>query len=212
MTEVMPCYSLPLIESSSILKVPIMKSAIIFSLLLIASATLVHAQAEPSSLVKLPVPDLEVVDQNGHHLRFSSDVLKDRTAVINTFFTNCAAICPITQETFSKLAKSLSSRLGHDLVLISISVDPEHDTPERMKIWGQKFNVGKGWLLLSGNKAQTEELLKSLRLFAPGNQRHQTAVLIGNRNTGWIRASGFASEQKLQKLVDDFATRTMAGN
>jgi hypothetical protein len=66
-------------------------------------------------------------------------------------------------------------------------------------------------VLLSGNKAETEALLKSLGLFAPGNQRHQTAVLIGNRTTGWIRASGFFSEEKLQKLVDDFAPRAMAG-
>lgn len=187
-----------------------MKSAIIFFSLLIASATVVHAQNSSSALAKLPVPDLEVIDQNGHHLRFKSDVLKDRTAVINTFFTNCAAICPITQETFSKLAKSLSKRLGRDLILISISVDPEHDTPERMKAWGKKFKVGSGWVLLSGNKAETEELLKSLGLFAPGSQRHQTTVLIGNRNTGWIRASGFASEEKLHKMVEEFGPDAIA--
>lgn len=157
------------------------------------------------------MPDLKVLDQNGRHLRFSSDVLKDRTAVINTFFTNCAAICPITQETFAKLAKSLRNRLGQDLLLISISVDPEHDTPERMKAWGKKFNVGSGWVLLSGKKAETEELLRSLGLFAPGKQRHQTAVLIGNRNSGWIRASGFASEQKLRQITEGFEPRAVAG-
>ena len=187
-----------------------MKTAIIFSILLIACITPIQAQTGSSAPAKLAVPDLQVIDQNGHQLRFNSDVLKDRTAVINTFFTNCAAICPITQETFSKLAKSLGSRLRRDLVLISISVDPEHDTPERMKAWGKKFNVGSGWVLLSGNKAETEELLKSLRLFAPGNQRHQTTVLIGNRSTGWIRASGFASEEKLQKMVEEFEPAAVA--
>lgn len=187
-----------------------MKSAILFFLLLIVSGAFGHAQDASSAPIKLPVPDLEVVDQNGQHLRFDSDVLKNRTAVINTFFTNCAAICPITQETFSKLAKSLSSRLGRDLVLISISVDPEHDTPQRMKTWGEKFQVGKGWVLLSGSKAETEELLKSLGLYAPGNQRHQTAVLIGNQSTGWIRASGFASEQKLQTMIDGVQSHALA--
>lgn len=184
-----------------------MKSVFIFSLLVIATASFGHAQNGSSRPMKLTVPDLEVVDQNDHHLHFSSDVLKDRTAVINAFFTNCAAICPITQQTLSKLARSLSSRLGHDLVLISISVDPEHDTPARMRAWGKKFNVGRGWVLLSGNKAETEELLRSLGLFAPGSQRHQTTVLIGNRTIGWIRASGFASEKKFQKVVDEFAPR-----
>ncbi len=188
-----------------------MKTAIIFFLLLIACATFVHAQSASSTPVKLAVPDLEVVDQDGHHLHFISDVLKGRTAVINTFFTNCAAICPITQETFSKLAKSLKSRLGRDVILVSITVDPEHDTPPRMKTWGEKFHVGSGWVLLSGNKTQTEELLKSLGLFAPGNQRHQTAVLIGNQTSGWIRASGFASERKLEELVDGVAPRAIAG-
>jgi protein SCO1 len=189
-----------------------MKSVILFSFVLIASASFVQAQTNAASPARLSVPDVEVVDQNGRHLRFSSDVLKDRTAVINTFFTNCAAICPITQENFSRLAKLLSKRLGRDVVLISISVDPEHDSPEHMKAWGSKFHVGTGWVLLGGNKTETEELLKSLGLFAPGNQRHQTAVLIGNRSAGWVRASGFASEQKLQQRLEEFESRAVAGN
>src|ERR1051326_2903390 len=125
------------------------------------------------SLLKLQIPDLQVVDQSGRQLRFSSEIVGEKVTVISAFFSSCASICPITQENLSRLAQSLGDRLGRDVVLISISVDPLNDTPERMKIWGEKFHVGPGWILLSGTKTGTEQLLKALGLFAPGFQRHQ---------------------------------------
>lgn len=181
-----------------------MKSAVFVALIMIAFANVTRAQADlPQSPSKLSVADIEVVDQNGKHLRFDSDILKGRIAVINTFFTNCTAICPITQESFSRLSKSLGERLNRDVVLVSISVDPENDTPQHMKDWGEKFHVAAGWILVSGTKPNLEQLLKSLGLFAPGAKRHQTAVLIGNRTTGWIRESGFASQAKLKNTIDE---------
>lgn len=181
-----------------------MKSAAFVALIMIAFVNVTPAQAYlPQSPSKLSVPDIEVVDQNGKHLRFDSDILKGRIAVINTFFTNCTAICPITQETFSRLSKSLGDRLGREVVLVSISIDPENDTPQHMKHWGEKFHVGPGWTLASGTKPDIEQLLKSIGLFAPGAKRHQTAVLIGNPSTGWIRESGFASQEKLKNMIEE---------
>ena len=181
-----------------------MKSAAFVALIMIAFVNVTRAQADlPQSPSKLSVPDIAVVDQKGKHLRFDSDILKGRIAVINTFFTNCTAICPITQETFSRLSKSLGDRLGRDVVLVSISVDPESDTPQHMRHWGEKFHAGPGWILVTGTKREIEQLLKSLGLFAPGAKRHQTAVLIGNPSTGWIRESGFASQEKLKNMIDE---------
>lgn len=159
-----------------------------------------HAFPAP---VALTVPDADVVNQSGRRLRFNRDVIKGRVAIITGFFTTCTSMCPITQENLSRVAKLMCERMGKDVVIVSVSVDANNDTPERMKAWGEKFHIGPGWTLISGNKAEVDGLLKSLGLYVEIPQRHQSAIIIGNEKAGWTRASSWASPQKLVKLIDD---------
>jgi protein SCO1 len=152
--------------------------------------------------VELKVPDIEVVNQEGQHVRLNSDLIKNRTAVISSFFTTCTSFCPLTQQNLGRLAKVLGKRMGSDVVFISISIDPVNDTPARMKEWSEKFHTGPGWTLASGNKRDIETLLKSLGLYVELAGRHQSAVIIGNPGSGWTRASIWAEPEKLQKVID----------
>ncbi|HXA85931.1 MAG TPA: SCO family protein, partial [Candidatus Dormibacteraeota bacterium] len=111
----------------------------------------VRAQ-DQSAPIALSVPDIEVVNQDGRHLRFNSQVVDGRIAIVTGFFTTCSSMCPITQEKLSQVAKLLGPRLGKDVVIVSVSVDAENDTPARMKDWGEKFHIGPGWTLLSGKR------------------------------------------------------------
>jgi len=151
--------------------------------------------------LQISVPDVEVVNQTGEHVHFSSGVVKDRVAVITSFFTSCTAFCPMTQERMSRLAKTLGRRMGKDVVFISVSVDPEHDTPKQMKAWADQFHIGPGWTLVSGNKDNLTTLLKSLGLYVD-MQRHQSALIIGNNKDGWVRVSSWASPEKLTQVID----------
>jgi len=65
------------------------------------------------------------------------DLGKDRIVVVTTFFTECAAICPVTGQKFAQLAKLLGRRLGRDVVLVSVSVDPDNHTPTEMREWNK---------------------------------------------------------------------------
>lgn len=152
--------------------------------------------------VALSVPDTAVVNQFGQHVRFNSDVIKGRVAIITGFFTTCTAMCPITQENLSHVVKLLGDRMGKDVVIVSVSVDANNDTPERMKAWGEKFHISPGWMLVSGSKSEIDDLLKSLGLFVEIPQRHQSAIIIGNQKAGWTRASSWASPEKIVKLID----------
>ena len=96
------------------------------------------AQDQPAA-VALSVPDIAVVNQDGRHLRFNSQVIEGRIAIVTGFFTTCSAMCPITQEKLSQVARLLGSRLGKDVVIVSVSVDPQNDTPARMKDWERSF-------------------------------------------------------------------------
>jgi cytochrome oxidase Cu insertion factor (SCO1/SenC/PrrC family) len=103
--------------------------------------------------------------------------------------------------------------MGKDVVIVSVSVDANNDTPERMKAWGEKFHIGTGWTLASGNKADVDSLLKSLGLYVEIPQRHQSAIIIGNEKTGWTRASSWASAEKIVKLIDEIKSqRRSSGN
>ena len=152
------------------------------------------------------MPDIEVVNQDGQHVRFNSQVVEGRIAIVTGFFTTCSSMCPITQEKLSQVAKLLGPRLGKDVVIVSVSVDAENDTPARMKDWAEKFHIGPGWTLLSGNRTEVDTLLKSLGLFVELRQRHQSALMIGSAATGWVRISSWTPSEKLAKLAESMSS------
>ena len=172
----------------------------------IALATMGYAAAQSASEVRVQIPNMELLDQDGRQVKFASDVIKDRTAVIDTVFTTCTTICPVMGANYARLAKTLKGRLGHDVIMISVSVDPVNDTPSRLKTWSAKFYKGPGWILLTGPKSQVDTLLKSLGLYTAEPQDHQSSVLIGNQANGWIRASALSSPDKWVKIIDSFSS------
>src|SRR5262245_57068115 len=155
----------------------------------------------------LNVPDVTVVDQDGKPHHFYTDLVKDRVVAINFVFTTCTTICPPMGANFAKLQKLLGDRAGRDVHLISVSVDPNIDIPERMKAWGQKFGAGPGWTLVTGDREEITRLLKSLGVYTPNISDHSPLVLMGNdaRNQ-WTRAYGLAAPAKLADLISDMAS------
>jgi protein SCO1 len=140
--------------------------------------------ASPSKST-LDVPDTTLLDQNGREVRFKSDVLGEKTVAIQFIFTTCRAICPVMGAAFAKLQDRLGERLGQDISLVSISIDPVTDTPARMKQWGEQFGARTGWNLLTGDKEKVEGLLKALE----ATNHNAPVVLLGNLRTGeWVRS------------------------
>jgi protein SCO1 len=171
-----------------------------------------QGQDKPAPPVALSVPDIEVVNQNGQHVHFNSQVVDGRIAIVTGFFTTCSSMCPITQEKLAQVAKLLGPRLGKDVVIVSVSVDAENDTPARMKDWAERFHTGSGWNLLSGNRAEVDTLLKSLGLFVELRQRHQSALMIGSAATGWVRISSWTPSEKLAKLAESMSSAKPVAN
>lgn len=142
------------------------------------------AAAAPSES-KLDVPDTTLLDQEGREVRFKSDVLGEKTVAIHFIFTSCQAICPVMGAAFAKLQDRLGERLGKDISLVSISIDPVTDTPARMKEWGERFGARPGWSLLTGDQGKIENLLKAL----DATNHNAPVVLLGNLRTGeWVRS------------------------
>ncbi len=100
------------------------------------------APSEPSAAQKY-FTDVELFNQNGEKMRFYSDLLKGHTVVIIPFFTSCTAVCPPMNATMRRVQEALGNRVGKDVYLISITVDPAIDTPARLKDYAAKFMRGR---------------------------------------------------------------------
>ncbi|MEO5928629.1 MAG: SCO family protein [Candidatus Kapaibacterium sp.] len=146
-------------------------------------------------------PDVTLLDQNGDRRRVR-DLVAGKVVVMNFIFTTCTTICPPMGANFVKLKGMLGDRVGKDVVMISVSIDPTTDTPARLKAWSEKFNGGAGWTLLTGEKRDVDNLLKKLKVFSPVKEEHAPIVLIGKEGSGnWIRANGLASPDKLAAII-----------
>jgi cytochrome oxidase Cu insertion factor (SCO1/SenC/PrrC family) len=153
---------------------------------------------------KMNIPDVEVLDQDGKKLHFYTDLVRGRTVAINFIFTTCTTICPPLGATFARVRKELADRAGRDVHLISISIDPATDTPERMKAWGAKFHAGAGWTFVTGNKPQVDELLRALGASSARREDHSPALLIGNDARDiWTRAYGLAKPSQILQIIND---------
>lgn len=149
------------------------------------------------------MPDVDVVDQNGKSLRFYTDLVKGKVVAINFIFTSCKYICPMQGENFSRLLAALGEHSGKDIHLISVSIDPSTDTPERLKKWAERFGAKAGWTLVTGDKANMDKLLVALTGDAAGEGEHSPIVFIGDYDKGeWIRSYGLAEPERFVKIFE----------
>jgi cytochrome oxidase Cu insertion factor (SCO1/SenC/PrrC family) len=151
---------------------------------------------------KMVIPDVAVLDQDGNKLNFYTDLIKGKTVAINFIFTNCTTICPPLAATFARLQKEMGDKVGKDVHLISISVDPVTDTPERLKAWGAKFKAGPGWTFVTGEKQEMDKLLNALGAAVSKREDHTPAMIIGNDSKGvWTRTYGLAKISQIMGVL-----------
>lgn len=152
----------------------------------------------------LSIPDVPVLDQEGRERRFFSDLVDGKTVAINFIFTTCTTICPPMGANFGRLQRDLGARAGTDVHLISVSVDPVTDTPERLAAWRDKFGDREGWTLVTGERSEITRLLKALEVFTADVTEHSPVVILGHEPTGrWTRAYGLAPPAKLAQILAD---------
>src|SRR5262245_14947975 len=99
------------------------------------------AEAQSRRLGEGYFPNLPVVTHEGKTLRFYDDLLKGKIVVINFIYTSCQDICPIATARLAQVEDKLGEKVGRDFFFISMTVDPEHDTPERLNEYAKAFSV-----------------------------------------------------------------------
>lgn len=162
-----------------------------------------HMSKDTASAAEKYFTDVELTNQDGKKVRFYSDVLKGKTVVVNAFFTTCTSVCPPMNRNMEKIQEALGDRVGRDVFLVSITVDPENDTPARMKEYAKKFHAGAGWTFLTGKKENLDWALYKLGQYVENKDDHTTVFIIGNEPTGlWKKAFGMANVAELVQVVE----------
>ena len=127
-------------------------------------------------------------------------------------YTTCTTICPVLSALFNQVQTKLGDQVGDDVWLVSMSVDPIRDTPQRMKAYSAKHNAGDGWLWLTGPKPVVDEVLVGVGAYTTNFEDHPTMVLIGDGRTGeWKRLFGFPNPDRIVKVVNDMQGRRTGG-
>lgn len=142
--------------------------------------------------------DTILIDQDGKEQRFYTDLIKSKIVIINPMYATCKDSCPMMAANLARIQKWLGARLQTDVRLLSISIDPETDTPPALKEYGARFEARPGWYFLTGKKDNVELVLRRLGLYMEDKREHLNLFLIGNDRTGlWKKALGVADSEKL---------------
>jgi len=156
--------------------------------------------------------DRPLLTQDGDEVLFVSDVIGDNIVVMDFVYTTCTTICPVLSAIFTQVQGKLGEQVGDDVVLVSMSVDPIRDTPQRLKAYSAKHRAGDSWLWLTGAKPVVDEVLVGVGAYTTNFEDHPTMVLIGDGRTGeWKRLFGFPNPDRIASVVNEMRARRESG-
>ena len=143
------------------------------------------------------VPDVVLTDYDDHPVHLRDLLSSDAPVMMNFVFTTCSTICPITTKVLSEVPGILG-RDGRRLRMVSISIDPENDTPLQMKAYAKSFEAGDGWVFLTGRLPDIKSVQAAFGTYSSDKMTHEPVTLIRQApGQPWIRIDGFASPEEL---------------
>jgi protein SCO1/2 len=187
-------------------------SAAVFFYALLGFNALAHGQQIDAG-AKVALLDLEVRDQHDTPMHFQRDVLGDKIVAVNFIFTSCTTVCPAQSLIFAKLQTLVGKRLGKDMELVSVSIDPLTDSPARLKRYAEKQGAKPGWRWITGGKPNIDRIVAGFDALAGDFADHPAVIFVGDPRSGqWTRFNGFPQPQRLaQRMRELAAARQPAG-
>jgi protein SCO1/2 len=171
-------------------------------------ATSAWSATAPATAPRSRIPNVPVLDQDGQGFRFYDDLVRGRVVLINFFFTSCGETCPLVTQNLREVQDILGERMGRDIFMYSVSLQPELETPAILKDYAQLWDVRPGWKFLTGVPADIETLRQATG-FASANpdydrikDNHIGVVRYGNdRLDRWAGTAGLGRPAWIAKAV-----------
>jgi protein SCO1/2 len=144
------------------------------------------------SMENYAIPDVNMVDADGVGLSLRS-ALADKPVFLNFIFTSCGAVCPVMSRIFLQVQSELGPE--RDKVrMVSISIDPEQDTPAVLKAYADKYGAGPQWKMLTGSLNDSISVQRAFNVYRSDKMDHlPTTFLHARPGQPWVRLDGFAS-------------------
>ena len=146
-----------------------------------------------SSMHNYIIPELVLIDMNNNKVSLAEALGDEQPVMLNFIFTTCTTICPVLTATFSQVQRKLGDE-AKNVRMISITIDPEQDTPERLKEYAGKFKAGAGWQFLTGSIEDITTTQKAFDAYRGDKMNHVPLTFIRSTADGsWVRLEGFTS-------------------
>lgn len=161
------------------------------------------AKSATSESAQVKFADVALVDQTGKAVRLEQDLVSNKIVVMSFIYTSCTTVCPVVSSIMGKVQKQLGARVGTEVQLVSISIDPQRDDAKRLNEYARSFQNGPGWSWLTGSTQSVAETLKGLGTFNGDLKSHAPLILVGDGNSRhWTRYYGFTDPAVLTREVE----------
>lgn len=157
------------------------------------------ATATERHTVRYELPDLSMIDQHGESVSVRELFDMDRPVMVNFIFTTCTAICPMMTSIFQQVQMKLDGD-AEKILMVSISIDPEQDSPEVLAEYAEAFRAGPQWRFLTGSLEDSIALQKAFNAYRGDKMNHAPLTLLrADSSSDWVRLDGFATAAELEK-------------
>ena len=145
------------------------------------------------SVENYTVPDVTLINQNGARVKLKNLITTDKPVVVDFIYGTCTTICPVLSAGYANLQQKLGEG-STKVQLISISIDPENDTPKVMKEYLKRYRAKPGWDFFTGSRSDIDKVMHAFDAYIPNKMYHYPLNLIRNPKDGkWVRIFGLTS-------------------
>jgi protein SCO1/2 len=149
--------------------------------------------------VDVEVPGVTLIDQDGAAVDFRAALHSDKPVFVDFIFATCTTICPVLSAGYSSMQRKLGDERDR-VRLISITIDPEHDGPEELTEYLERYRAQSGWDFLTGTRGDIDQVMRAFDAFVPDKMSHRPLIFIRSPASGqWVRIYGFAGSADLLK-------------
>jgi protein SCO1 len=157
------------------------------------------------SVASYKTPDVKLVDANEKEVSLHDSLEGSEPVMLNFIFTTCSTICPVMSATFSQVQAKLGSK--RKIRIISISIDPEHDTPSKLKEYAKRFEAGPQWSMLTGSIENSIAVQRAFEIYRGDKMNHEPVTFMRKGpQQPWVRINGFISADDLLREYDKIAS------
>jgi protein SCO1 len=153
-------------------------------------------QAPPAvtrSTANYAVPDITLVRSDGARVNLAHELDDGRPVLLDFIYTTCTTICPVLSQTFAEVQR----RLGRDAAkvkMVSVSIDPEEDTPARLADYAKRYQAGAQWSFYTGTAPASIAVQRAFEVYRGDKMNHAPVTLFrGGPGQPWVRLDGFAT-------------------